>query len=736
VLLPGCGGNSTGGNGGQQQNPPSGLIGVGGGDLTSADLKVKLVVPANAVSRDTQFTIQPANGFPPSGRIIGTVYDIEPTGTAFSPSALPVLTITYSALPAGVDPATLTIGTLDNSGQWANVQGSQVNTSANTVSVPLEHLSPYVLLKPADPTPPSGRIGPSGGSVASTDGMVTLTLPPNAVTVETQFSIAPASGYSSSSRIVGTVYAIEPTGTLFPASARPQLTIRYNVLPSGVNSATLTVGTQENGQWVDVPESSVSQTAQEVSAPLAHLSPYALLQPAGAPPPPNQNPSASAGGPYSGQVGAAITFNAAGSMDPDQGDQLTYRWDFGDNSAPVTVSTVTTTHAYASAGDFQVTLTVSDGRGGSGTAQADATITDQPPVNSPPTASAGGPYVGTVGQSIPFNAGGSFDPDDVLPSLTFVWDFGDGSSPGSGMTPMHAYTSDRTWPVKVTVSDPHGASDEAETTATISPAPPTNQPPTITGTTIPPTGLVNEVLSFSATATDPDGDALSYRWDFGDQSPFDLTASTTHSYGTVEQFTVTLTVADGRGGEDSAIGSVTISNPVLPIAFPQVFLGIPMRQPQSFVFEYKYAITLSGTGGVPPLRFKVVSLPTYQDPADSTMQLVAGSYYQWWDDVNGHLRFECQYNPPESCTASTSSHVDPTTGYVVDSITGRPIEVSPGVPPSVPPVVVFAPQKCTSTPNPLTDGFVFTVTDSEDVESDPATVTFTTIDTICKSGTH
>jgi hypothetical protein len=39
--------------------------------------------------------------------------------------------------------------------------------------------------------------------------------------------------------------------------------------------------------------------------------------------PPTQPPSANAGGPYTGTVGAAVTFNGAASTDP-QGETLTY----------------------------------------------------------------------------------------------------------------------------------------------------------------------------------------------------------------------------------------------------------------------------------------------------------------------------------------------------------------------------------------------------------------------------
>lgn len=56
--------------------------------------------------------------------------------------------------------------------------------------------------------------------------------------------------------------------------------------------------------------------------------------------------------------GLQVAFDASGSSDAD-GDDLTYAWQFGDNSEG---SGRTTTHTYGTAGTHEVTLTVSDGK--------------------------------------------------------------------------------------------------------------------------------------------------------------------------------------------------------------------------------------------------------------------------------------------------------------------------------------------------------------------------------------
>jgi hypothetical protein len=91
---------------------------------------------------------------------------------------------------------------------------------------------------------------------------------------------------------------------------------------------------------------------------------------------PNDAPIADAGGPYNGEVGAAITFDGSGSYDPN-GDQLWYQWDFGDDS-PLTDWTTdpTATHTYVAPDVYDVFLWVDDGKeGGLALSVSTATVT-------------------------------------------------------------------------------------------------------------------------------------------------------------------------------------------------------------------------------------------------------------------------------------------------------------------------------------------------------------------------
>ncbi|WP_431687508.1 glycoside hydrolase family 9 protein [Hahella sp. NBU794] len=72
--------------------------------------------------------------------------------------------------------------------------------------------------------------------------------------------------------------------------------------------------------------------------------------------------------------GLTLNLDASASSDPD-GDTLTYQWDFGDGAVG---SGRTVSHDYAEPGVYNVTLKITDGRGGASSATQQATLTDAP----------------------------------------------------------------------------------------------------------------------------------------------------------------------------------------------------------------------------------------------------------------------------------------------------------------------------------------------------------------------
>ncbi len=156
-------------------------------------------------------------------------------------------------------------------------------------------------------------------------------------------------------------------------------------------------------------------------------------------------------------TGTAITFDASASHDPD-GTIVSYSWNFGDG---MTATGVTTSHSYAIAGSYMVTLTVTDNSGSTGMSSATKTITDRAPTASF-TFTPANP---TVGQTVIFDGSTIFDPDGTI--TNYSWTFGDGGT-GTGVTTTHAYAAANTYTVTLTVTDNSGNTGTSSAMITVS----------------------------------------------------------------------------------------------------------------------------------------------------------------------------------------------------------------------------------------------------------------------------
>jgi hypothetical protein len=87
----------------------------------------------------------------------------------------------------------------------------------------------------------------------------------------------------------------------------------------------------------------------------------------------NIPPSADAGGPYAETTGSEITFDGAGSSDPD-GSIMSYDWTFGDGNVG---SGMNPNHSYGAFGTYNVSLKVTDNEGSTNFSATTATITSQ-----------------------------------------------------------------------------------------------------------------------------------------------------------------------------------------------------------------------------------------------------------------------------------------------------------------------------------------------------------------------
>ncbi|MEL4304521.1 S8 family serine peptidase [Methanococcoides sp. LMO-2] len=176
----------------------------------------------------------------------------------------------------------------------------------------------------------------------------------------------------------------------------------------------------------------------------------------------NQLPVANAGGLYTGVVGEEIIFDGSGSYDPD-GTIVLYEWDFGQGDTESSETDSNATRVYSVAGNYPLSLTVTDDNGAYATSITSVTITE-PIQNEAPTASITAPSNGVTGTPIQFNGSLSSDPDDNI--FSYEWDFGDGSS-SSEISPTNTYDLAGDYTVKLTVTDDYGANDTATAYITI-----------------------------------------------------------------------------------------------------------------------------------------------------------------------------------------------------------------------------------------------------------------------------
>ncbi|MBE3101190.1 MAG: PKD domain-containing protein, partial [Firmicutes bacterium] len=184
--------------------------------------------------------------------------------------------------------------------------------------------------------------------------------------------------------------------------------------------------------------------------------------------------------------------------------------------------------------------------------------------NLAPTANAGGPYTGKVGQSTTFDGSKSTDSDGSIKD--YLWDFGDGAS-GSGISPSHTFQAADTYTIKLTVVDDKDlSSTTVNTTAEITVA--VNNPPTAKPGG-PYSANAGVTITFDGSAsTDSDGTIAEYAWVFGDGST-GTGAKPTHAYSTAGNYTVKLIVKDDKGlASPQSSASVTVNQVVVQSQYP------------------------------------------------------------------------------------------------------------------------------------------------------------------------
>lgn len=162
-------------------------------------------------------------------------------------------------------------------------------------------------------------------------------------------------------------------------------------------------------------------------------------------------------------------------------------------------------------------------------------------------------------KTVTFDASDSYDPDGYI--VEYIWDFGDGYNLTTTQnSTTHKFTKNGVYDVNLTVVDNDNLADSFIQTIRV------GSPPQVVVQTSNPPFKQNEEITFNASLSyDPDGQIVTYIWDFGDGYNITTTENfLLHSYENRGLYLFKLVVVDDDGLLNSTSLKIQIGNP--PVA--------------------------------------------------------------------------------------------------------------------------------------------------------------------------
>jgi gliding motility-associated-like protein len=209
-----------------------------------------------------------------------------------------------------------------------------------------------------------------------------------------------------------------------------------------------------------------------------------------------------------------------------------WSWDFGVAAQTNDTSNVQNpTYTYATAGNFNVTLTCTSNNGCVTTATLPVTVNGLPTANFNSTVVCQGSP--TTLNDLSVANGGNI--------TSWTWDFGDGSPVSATQNPTHTYANDSTYNVTLIVTNTAGCIDTVVIPVT------TAAQPVVLFTADTLDGCPILCVDFSDLSTVNSGSITGWTWDFGDGSPNAYTQNPSHCFSTTGTYTITLTTTSNNG---------------------------------------------------------------------------------------------------------------------------------------------------------------------------------------------
>lgn len=183
-------------------------------------------------------------------------------------------------------------------------------------------------------------------------------------------------------------------------------------------------------------------------------------------------------------------------------------------------------------------------------------------VNQPPIANAGPDQIVLINQSVTLDGSASRDPDGSIAG--YQW-----SNGLSGVRPTITYSSAGIRIVTLTVTDNQGATARDDVVVDVRTSLPNQLP---VARIAPVTGArVGQAVTFDGSASsDPDGQISSYSWTISSVAGTLSGARPSYTFATAGSYTVSLTVTDNRGGQNTSSITVPVSSSFNKV-YPQVY---------------------------------------------------------------------------------------------------------------------------------------------------------------------
>ncbi len=325
--------------------------------------------------------------------------------------------------------------------------------------------------------------------------------------------------------------------------------VPFTKLPSGVNAeeATITLSEQDyktSGKYLIVIDAKDKYNSMTYTLELTVLPAYNDV---------DFSSIAITANPKTGTASLTVTFtcNAVGGNSP-----ISYFWDFGDGKIS---SNPNTQHTYAEPGLYMATCTAKD-YDDDQISKSIQILVIKVETNEAPTALfTANPQTGYAPLTVDFDASQSFDPDGSIEK--YYWYANDGMVPfAQGITAEKTFAQPGDYIITLKVVDNEGASSIAKKTITVKEHIQENHPPVADFSYTPKNPKIFQQIKFDGLlSSDPDGDELTYSWDFDNDGLFDsFEKNTIYAYAEPGKYPVKLEVSDGKL-KDSKTKTITVT---------------------------------------------------------------------------------------------------------------------------------------------------------------------------------